>query len=197
MTHLIDYSNKEIIFYKFICNDPLIISSYVGHTIDFTSRKYQHKICCINEKSKFLLYKIIRENGGWDNWTMFEIERKIVASKQDALKHEQYLIDLQIHKLNMRNSIQNIESLIKYKKYRQTYYEQNKEQITIKKRTYYEQNKEHFKINGTKYREQNKEQIALKQKIWRKQNREQINLKKRELYYRKKEINLMSREDKH
>ena len=99
MKKVIDYTSREIIFYKFICNDPTIISTYVGHTINFTDRKGRHKTNCLNENSKsynYLLYKIIREQGGWDNWTMFEIERKIVSSKQEALQREQYWIDLQV-----------------------------------------------------------------------------------------------------
>ena len=70
----IDYS--KTIIYKITCNDETVDYTYVGHTTDFTNRKYGHKINCSNEKSSsyhLKLYKTIREYGGWNNWTMSEI----------------------------------------------------------------------------------------------------------------------------
>jgi hypothetical protein len=67
----IDYSNT--IIYKIFCNDETVTDLYVGHTTNFVQRKYAHKISCTHEKTKNYnckLYKIIRANGGWTNWTM-------------------------------------------------------------------------------------------------------------------------------
>ena len=67
----IDYSNT--IIYKITCKDESIKDVYVGHTTNFVQRKHAHKQSCISEKSSnhnCKLYKIIRANGGWDNWTM-------------------------------------------------------------------------------------------------------------------------------
>lgn len=67
----IDYSNT--IIYKITCKDPGIKDVYVGHTTNFVQRKHAHKQSCINVKSpnhKCKLYTIIREHGGWQNWTM-------------------------------------------------------------------------------------------------------------------------------
>jgi hypothetical protein len=70
---LIDYSNT--IIYKIYCKDSSIKDVYVGHTTNFTKRKYHHKVCSniITNKSK--IYKTIRDNGGWDNWDMIEIAK--------------------------------------------------------------------------------------------------------------------------
>jgi len=61
---------------------------YVGHTINFENRLYQHKektkSCCDTK-----LYKTIRDTGGWDNWEMIIIDEKICKNKQNALKIEQ------------------------------------------------------------------------------------------------------------
>jgi hypothetical protein len=208
MKKVIDYASREIIFYKFICNDPTIISTYVGHTINFTDRKGKHKRTCYNETSKnynILLYKTIRENGDWDNWTMFEIERKIVASKQEALQNEQRLIDLQVEKLNMYNAVQNPN-------YYKNYSEQHKEQIIQSSKNYrvknkikisdwhknhYEQNKQEIALRSKNDREQNKEKFSLRGKTYHNKHKEQINARHRELYHRKKELNLMSKEDKY
>jgi len=68
---IIDYSNT--IIYKITCKDASITDVYVGHTTNFVQRKHAHKQSCTNEKSSSYnckLYKIIRVNGGWDNWLM-------------------------------------------------------------------------------------------------------------------------------
>ena len=78
-----DYSTREISFYRFVCNDPEIQSSYVGHTVDFNRRKSQHKSCCNNSNDKYhhlQIYQTIREYGGWDNWRMIEIESRLVKA---------------------------------------------------------------------------------------------------------------------
>ena len=72
----IAYSNTVI--YKIVSNDLNITECYVGHTTDFVRRKAAHKSACTNEKGKtydFKVYKTIREIGGWDNWSMIEIEK--------------------------------------------------------------------------------------------------------------------------
>ena len=58
---------KKVIIYKLVCNDLLITDLYVGHT----------KNHCLNPndpKYNLKVYKIIRENGDWNNWSMIEIE---------------------------------------------------------------------------------------------------------------------------
>jgi hypothetical protein len=67
----IDYSNT--IIYKITCKDPVVKDVYVGHTTNFVQRKHAHKQSCINIKSlnySCKLYKAIRSNGGWNNWSM-------------------------------------------------------------------------------------------------------------------------------
>ena len=95
----INYETTPIIFYKFVCENPEIKSCYVGHTSNFQQRKGAHKHNCTklnNEKYNLKLYKIIRENGGWNNWKMVEIDRQICLDKSDACKIEQkYIEDLQ------------------------------------------------------------------------------------------------------
>lgn len=206
MKKVIDYTSREIIFYKFICNDPTIISTYAGHTINFTDRKRKHKSHCLNQNSKkynFLLYKTIREHGGWDNWTMFEIERKIVASKQEALQREQELINLQVEKLNVCNAVQNINYFKNYNEqhkehignYLKKYRVENKIKISEWHKNHYEQNKQEISLKSKSYRTLNKNVISERGKTYHNQNKEQINARHRELYHRKKELNLMSKED--
>ncbi len=88
--NVIDYQNT--IIYKIVCNDLSITDCYVGHTTDFMSRKHRHKYRCYNENDGgyFKIYKTIRDNGGWDNWTMVEIEKYPCADKREACARERY-----------------------------------------------------------------------------------------------------------
>ena len=86
----IDYSNT--IIYKITCKDETISDVYVGHTTNFVQRKYAHKICSTNSTtniSKCMLYQVIRNNGGWDNWKMEIIDVINCKDIYDAKKKEQ------------------------------------------------------------------------------------------------------------
>ena len=86
----IDYSNT--IIYKITCKDTIIKEVYVGHTTNFIQRKHAHKQCCINEKMpnyNCKLYKTIRDNGGWDNWTMEIVNFFNCTDNYEARKKEQ------------------------------------------------------------------------------------------------------------
>jgi hypothetical protein len=83
----IDYSNT--IIYKIYCIDETIKDIYVGHTTHFIQRKYQHKLLCNNSKNVLKIYKIIRENGGWDNWNMVEIAKYNCNDSTEARIKEQ------------------------------------------------------------------------------------------------------------
>ena len=88
----IDYSNTVI--YKIFCKDENINDLYIGHTTNFAQRKSCHKTACENSKNSLYdikLYKIIRENGGWDNWIMQEIEILNLNNSTEArIKEAEY-----------------------------------------------------------------------------------------------------------
>ena len=72
----IDYS--KTIIYKICCNDLNVKEIYVGSTCNFIKRKSKHKDSCNNIKSKqynYKLYQFIRDNQGWENFSMIEIEK--------------------------------------------------------------------------------------------------------------------------
>jgi hypothetical protein len=83
----IDYSNT--IIYKIYCNDATITDIYVGHTTHFIQRKYQHKVLSNESKNVLKIYKTIRENGGWDNWSMVEIAKYNCNDSTEARIKEQ------------------------------------------------------------------------------------------------------------
>lgn len=70
------YENSLV--YKLCCNDPEITDIYIGSTCNFRARKCSHKSHCNNQNSKIYnqyVYRFIRENGGWNNWSMVMIKK--------------------------------------------------------------------------------------------------------------------------
>lgn len=63
--------------YKIICKNINVTDSYVGSTSNFNKRKSNHKSACCNidhRDHNLKIYKIIRNNLGWDNWAIIIIE---------------------------------------------------------------------------------------------------------------------------
>lgn len=90
-----DYSKTVI--YKLVCNDLNVSDCYVGHTTNFVKRKYAHKNNCYYESSTHYhlkKYEIIRANGGFDNWSMIQIEHYPCNSLQEAIARERYYYEL-------------------------------------------------------------------------------------------------------
>ena len=87
----IDYS--KTIMYHFVCEDSTITNEYVGHTTDWSSRKRHHKSNVSNINSKehnSKKYKIMNENGGWENWRMVPIEEYPCETEIQARIREEY-----------------------------------------------------------------------------------------------------------
>jgi len=101
---IVDYS--KTVMYKIVCNDLNIEDCYIGHTTDFTKRKNHHKLFAkaphkgTNENCK--VYSIIRANGGWDNWTMVEIEKFPCLDGNEARARERYWYETTNSNLNDR-----------------------------------------------------------------------------------------------
>ena len=89
----------RIYFYKLCCKDVAITDMYVGSTSNFTKRKQNHKKCCYQESNKGynrLVYRFIRDHGGWDNWEMVLIEDAKCDNKLHMLKKEREYVE-QLH----------------------------------------------------------------------------------------------------
>ena len=124
----IDYS--KTVMYKIVCLDLSITDAYIGHTTDFIVRKNCHKSCCTNENNKsynIYVYQFLRNNGGWNNFQMIEIEKYPCNDSNEAGARERYWYEQLNSTLN--TSIPNRDP-IEYSKY---YYEKNVEQIKAKR----------------------------------------------------------------
>lgn len=186
----IDYSNT--IIYKLCCTDPTITDIYVGHTTNWTNRKKSHKSLCNNETSKkynLYVYKFIREHGGWNNWSMIELEKLCCIDTHDALKNERKYIELLGATLNSQQisntTINSIDNLPR-DEYVKQHYMEYKEHFTEYKHDWYETNKERILEKQKEQYDTNKAQILEKQKERYEKNKESINEKRRLKYKEKK-----------
>jgi hypothetical protein len=86
------------VIYKILCKETIINDLYVGHTTNFSQRKSYHKSACENPNSSTYntkLYKTIRENGGWYNWEMLEIDIfNLKDSSEAKIKENEYFVKL-------------------------------------------------------------------------------------------------------
>jgi hypothetical protein len=134
----IDYT--QTVIYKIICNDLTIKQTYVGHTTDFTSRKNSHKSKCLkpdNKKYHLKVYQTIRDNGGWENWNMIQIELYPCENIHEAILRERYWFE----KLNTCELNQQYPARTK-----EEYCQTNSKILSIKKKEYRLQNLEAYKI---------------------------------------------------
>ena len=161
-----DYS--KTIIYKIVCNDLTIKDCYVGHTINMTKRKCSHKSICHNEKSKhhnLKIYQIIRQTGGWSNWSMILIEKFPCKDKYEACRRERELYEGIDAKMNMVKPYITQEETRQYnKKYNKKYHEEHKVEINEKTKKYHEEHKVEINERHQQYYQDNKEQIKEKQK---------------------------------
>ena len=112
-----DYSKAVI--YTIRSGDGL----YVGSTCAYANRKYEHKSCIHNDKSKsynIKLYKTIRENN--DEFDMqphseFPCENKLQLSIEEERVRKEMNADLNMYKCNIEDM----------EKYRKEYYKVNEE----------------------------------------------------------------------
>jgi hypothetical protein len=164
----VDYS--KTIIYKIVCNDLSVTDVYIGHTTDFTKRKNAHKTCCNNQNDKshnFKVYQMIRQNGGWDNWSIVEIEKFCCKDGNEAKARERYW--LESLNSNMNTRIPNRSNSEYYQANKTTicekqlaYYHANREKKSEYKYAYYQANKEKFTENNKAYYQSNKEKLNEK-----------------------------------
>jgi len=168
--------------YKLVPKDLNLDLQYVGHTTNFTQRKYSHKSNCNNTNGRnynLKVYKMIRENGGWDEWEMIQIEEFCCQNKREAEKRERELMEEFNAKLN---------SILPFCS-RKEYLEKNKEFIIARTKIYYEKNKDTRNAYQKEYSIQNQDKVNAKSKAHYEKNRDAIRLKHKLYNEKNKNIN--------
>lgn len=165
------------IMYKVCPKNKELNFCYIGQTANFENRKRQHirNTTCETDKKHYHLkhYETIRNNGGWDEWEMIELEKFNDKTKLEARIREQELIKEHNANLNMLSAYITEEE-------RQA----NKKAITEKFRT---ENKEYLAEQTKKYKQEHKEVIAEQMKKYRAENKEKISQKTKEYRENNKE----------
>jgi len=168
----IDYSNT--IIYKLVHKEDLDdMNIYVGSTTNFKQRKASHKKCCNKGHDKGYnqkIYKFIRENGGWNEWVMIEIEKYPCKDLNEATARERYW------KRELNATLNTIEPQRSQKEWEQD----NKAKIAETKKKYREANREKISIQKKQYCEVNRDKIIERVKQWRIANRDKNNERLRE-----------------
>lgn len=132
---MVNYSNS--IIYKLCCKDTAVSDIYIGSTCNFRTRKYGHKNACCNQngnKYNMTVYQFIRNNGGWLNWDMVQIETYEAKDKHHLHSRERYWIEELKPILNVQIPTRT------QKRYQEEYRKYNKE----KRASYNKANKDHI-----------------------------------------------------
>ena len=157
---VIDYSKTVI--YKIVCNDLNVKDVYVGHTTGFTKRKTTHKSHCLNpndSKHNLKVYKMIRENGDWNNWSMIEIEKFPCNDENEARARERYWYEKINATMNTQCPILDVEDK---KQYIKDYCEKNRVTLNKKNKDYYKKNKDVIDTKHKDYYVRNKDKFNEK-----------------------------------
>ena len=174
-----DYKNGVI--YKIVCKDNDITDCYVGSSCSPRSRKCQHKKSCNNEKDKaynLAVYRFIRDNGGWLNWSFIIIEKYPCEDKTELIIRERYWFEKLNASLNSKYP----------QRSNKEYYENNKEVIAQKHKEYYEENVDKILQQNKEYKEKNKEKLKEYYAEYREKNKEVLAQKIKEYYEENKEV---------
>ena len=123
-----NYNRSKI--YMIYCEDEGVDEIYVGSSVNLKDRIKSHKSNCndINgAKYNLKLYVYIRDNFGWNNFTVKTLERYSCKNKKELRLREQEWIDELKPTLNNYRAHRTLEDhkndmLIYYKKY----YQENK-----------------------------------------------------------------------
>jgi hypothetical protein len=136
MLKLIDDRYNNTVIYKLVCNDPAITECYVGHTFDFKIRYAKHKSDCNNKKSvkyKYKVYRFIRLNGGFEDFSMVPIAYYNCANFFEAKLKELFHME----ELQATLNTQKPSEFVTAKEYDKNYHEKNKLHIHQRKNTWH------------------------------------------------------------
>jgi hypothetical protein len=171
-------------------------SVYVGSTINFASRKYDHKKAIYDENNKKYnrkLYKTIRENDGeWDMqpYSQFPCNCNIELTIEEERVRQLLNADMNMRRCGTCST--KTEYYYKYReennKKREQYYQLNKKSIIENVKEYRLKNLEKIKETKQKNYQLNKGLISEKQKLYRDKNKDIISEKKKIYHDKNKDI---------
>lgn len=140
----IDYQ-KSVIYKIEHLEKPELL--YVGSTTDFIKRKNTHKSRCNNEsKYNNHLYKMIRDNGGWDSFKIMIIKQYSCLNKIELLiEEDKQMKELKASLNQMKAYNTEDETKERKKECDKEYGKVNKDKINLKHKEYNKVNKDKIK----------------------------------------------------
>ena len=139
--------------YVIKCKDENIKDCYIGSTKNLCRRKKQHKSDCNNPNSKaynYKVYEFIRNNGGFDNFTVETIKEVEVENKKELSQFELEQYTLLQPSLNCNNPLIEIDNKEYHRKYYKTKYQDyHKKRYIEKKDEYKQRNNNRYKLFKT------------------------------------------------
>lgn len=172
-----EYSNTHI--YKLECLDADIKEIYIGHTTNPKQRNWNHCVLSnsnSSNKSNRKLYEFIRNNGGYDRWTMTIIEKLDCNTYQEVLRREQYWMNELKPTLNSIKANQTPEEYREYK----NAWKRNSD-------SHHKYNREYAKNLTPEQKARNTETRRLRIANMTPEQKEIRNAKRRESYIKKRE----------
>lgn len=149
---------ENSVIYSLVCKDITVKDCYVGSTTNFTARKYGHRDCCKNESKKeynYYVYQFIRDNGGWDNWDMVELEKYPCSDFNEMFKRERYWMETLGATLNSRVPARSNKE----------YKEEHKEHLKQWFHDYHMKNRDERNRRNRENARLHKEEISAKRKV--------------------------------
>jgi len=173
---------QNSVIYKIVSNNLDNKDCYVGSTTNFDKRKASHKNTHNNQNNKQYnkpLYKFIRENGGWNDFSMILVENYPCNNKNELFARERYFIQ------ELKASLNRVIPLRTDKEYRND----NKDKKKISDKNYRENPKYREKLLKKKhiYAIENSEKIVEKVRQWRLKDPELTKKKRADEYQRRKQ----------
>ena len=156
---------KNGLIYRLCCKDINIKDCYVGSTTDFKQRKSMHKRVCNDPNGKgynIKVYHFIRQNGGFENWSMvliefFPCENELELRKRERYWFEELKATLNCHfpsRTKQEYRDENKQRLSEYnKQYLLNRTEEKKNERKEYSKNYYENNKDKWISNAEKTRQ--------------------------------------------
>ena len=137
---------SQSIIYKIACRNAAVTDIYIGSTCSFRARKCQHKNACTNENRpsyNLKIYQFIRENGGWQNFDMIQIEQYAAADKRSLHSRERFWIEQLQPSLNSEIPTRTAQEWRQDNREAiKQYYQANREAIAAKGKQYYRDKKD-------------------------------------------------------
>jgi CHAT domain-containing protein len=129
----------------------------------------------------------MRENGGWENYSMIEIEKYPCRDDNEARAKEREWFEILNSGLNTQHPNRSVQEHYKSNRdniaiQKRQYYEDHRAEIAIQKRQYYEDHRAEIAIQKRQYYEDHRAEIAIQKRQYNSNHKEEIETKNKQTF---------------